>query len=91
MHPYKITSAHQLLLIDPLGRVEYSNWFQNNLNDNLFFFTDEAWFHLYSHHLKVVVRVLTLSSLEKDAGKRVWNCSSISLMKTFDFDIFNRM
>jgi hypothetical protein len=74
MHPYKITSAHQLLLIDPLGRVEYSNWF-----------------HLYSHHLKVVVRVLTLSSLEKDAGKRVWNCSSISLMKTFGFDIFNRM
>jgi hypothetical protein len=38
MHPYKITSAHQLLLIDPLGRVEYSNWFQNNLNDHFTFF-----------------------------------------------------
>jgi hypothetical protein len=50
MHPYKTSVLQQLLPIDIPRRLEYCQWFQNNLNDDqlldLTFFSDEAWFHL---------------------------------------------
>src|SRR5699024_11571821 len=50
MHLYKITTVQELSPVDFRRRMEYCNWFLNNLDDNrlldLSFFSDEAWFHL---------------------------------------------
>lgn len=49
-HAYKLQCFHELLPIDPPRRIEFCNWFQNNLNNeaalNTVFFSDEAWFYL---------------------------------------------
>lgn len=47
--PYRMTSVHELLPIDPPRRLQYCEWFSNVLNDELLditFYSDEAWFHL---------------------------------------------
>ncbi|KAJ3663138.1 hypothetical protein Zmor_007447 [Zophobas morio] len=50
MHLYKVSVVHELLPPDFERRINYCQWFNNNLNDDalldLTFFTDEAWFHL---------------------------------------------
>ncbi|KAJ3661413.1 hypothetical protein Zmor_005808 [Zophobas morio] len=49
MHPYKVSSIHELKPADYPRRVAYCEWFQNNMNNrilDLSFFSDEAWFHL---------------------------------------------
>lgn len=50
MYPYKTTVIHQLYPHDFQQRINYCNWFNNNLqDDNILdrvFFSDEAWFHL---------------------------------------------
>jgi hypothetical protein len=49
-HPYKVSVVQELLPLDFGKRVQYCNWFNENLNDDdildLTFFSDEAWFHL---------------------------------------------
>ncbi|KAJ3659405.1 hypothetical protein Zmor_011095 [Zophobas morio] len=46
MHPYKVSVVHELLPPDFERRINYCQWFNNNLNDDalldLTFFTDEA-------------------------------------------------
>jgi hypothetical protein len=48
--PYKVTTVQELLPNDPESRINYCNWFQNNLNNDrlldLSFFSDEAWCHV---------------------------------------------
>lgn len=51
MHPYRVTVTQQLLPVDIPRRIEYCQWFNENLrnDDNILdltFFSDEAWFHL---------------------------------------------
>lgn len=50
MHAYKVSVVQQILPRDHVTRVNYCNFFQENLNNDeildLSFFTDEAWFHL---------------------------------------------
>ncbi|CAH1107732.1 unnamed protein product [Psylliodes chrysocephalus] len=50
MHPYKVSVLQQLFPGDFVKRMEYCQWFNEQLNDNNLldrsFFTDEAWFHL---------------------------------------------
>lgn len=50
MFPYKMQMFHQLLPRDFQSRINYCQWFLNNINNNdilnLTWFTDEAWFHL---------------------------------------------
>lgn len=47
---YKLQCFHELLPVDYPRRVEFCQWFQNNLNNNdilnTVFFSDEAWFYL---------------------------------------------
>jgi hypothetical protein len=49
-HPYKVTTVQELLPNEPESRINYFNWFQNNLNNDrlldLSFFSDEAWCHV---------------------------------------------
>ncbi|KAJ3620702.1 hypothetical protein MTP99_004629 [Tenebrio molitor] len=50
LYPYKITTLQELRPGDSERRLEYCNWFLNNLNDDrlldISFFSDEAWVHL---------------------------------------------
>lgn len=50
MHPYKITLVQKILPRDHNSRMQYCNFFQENLNNDdvldLSFFSDEAWFYL---------------------------------------------
>lgn len=50
LHPYRLTSVHELLPVDPPVRLQFCEWFLNTLdNDDMLettFFSDEAWFHL---------------------------------------------
>lgn len=50
MYPYKITVVQELFDCDWRARVQYCEWFNENLNDdnvlNITFMSDEAWFHL---------------------------------------------
>ena len=56
MHPYKITLVQEILLLDHNSRMQYCNFFQENLNnDNVFdlgFFSSEAWFYLSGYVIK---------------------------------------
>ena len=50
MHPYKITLVQEILPRDHNSRLQYCNFFQENLNNDevldLSVFSDEAWFYL---------------------------------------------
>lgn len=50
MHPYRVTVMQQLLPVDIPQRIQYCQWFNDNLNTNdilnVTFMSDEAWFHL---------------------------------------------
>jgi hypothetical protein len=50
MHPYKVSVVQEILPRDHNSRMQYCNFFQQNLNNDdvfdLSFFTDESWFHL---------------------------------------------
>lgn len=50
LFPYRLTSVHELLPVDPPVRLQFCEWFLNTLdNDDMLektFFTDEAWFYL---------------------------------------------
>lgn len=50
MHPYKVQMFQELLPPDYDKRIQYCQWFTENLNNNdvlnKTFFSDEAWFHL---------------------------------------------
>lgn len=47
--PYRVTVMHELLPADYQKRIQYCNWFQQHMTDNMLnctYFSDEAWFHL---------------------------------------------
>lgn len=50
MYPYKLQVYHKILPRDFQPRINYCNWFVDNLNNDevldITFFSDEAWFHL---------------------------------------------
>jgi hypothetical protein len=50
LRPYKFTLVQQLYPPDYLQRIQFCNWYKNNLLDNdqqdITFFSAEAWFHL---------------------------------------------
>lgn len=51
LHPYRVSSSHELLAPDFAKRTEFCAWFKNNVADRvenlpIIFFSDEAWFHL---------------------------------------------
>lgn len=49
LYPYKISCLQELKGTDLAKRVNYCNWFQQNMTEeqlSLTFFTDEAWIHL---------------------------------------------
>jgi hypothetical protein len=52
LHPYKITSVHQLKERDNVMHVEYCQWFRDVIPTNgedtldVTFFINEVWFHL---------------------------------------------
>ncbi|EFA13024.1 hypothetical protein TcasGA2_TC011490 [Tribolium castaneum] len=51
MYPYRVQSVQELQLVDFSRRLQYCQWFLNNIANNnevleKIFFTDEAWFHL---------------------------------------------
>ena len=61
MHPYKITLVQEILLLDHNSRMQYCNFFQENLNnDDVFdlrFFSNEAWFYLSGYIIKQNYRI----------------------------------
>jgi hypothetical protein len=53
IQPYKITEVQVLSPADPGRRMNYFNWFIQSVNDGildqqLVFFSDNAWFHLHA-------------------------------------------
>jgi hypothetical protein len=54
LRPYKTTVIHALQLRDSASRVRFCNWFlqsviEDEINAQLTFFSDEAWFHLQGY------------------------------------------
>ncbi|KAI4471505.1 hypothetical protein MML48_1g11817 [Holotrichia oblita] len=49
MHPYRVTVTQQSLPINIPHRIQYCQWFNENLHNHIFdlaFMLDGAWFHL---------------------------------------------
>jgi hypothetical protein len=54
LRPYKTRVIHALQPCDPAGRVHFSSWFlqaviEGEIDPQLPFFSDEAWFHLQEY------------------------------------------
>lgn len=61
LYSYRINVVQELFQRDFPARIEYCQWFLNNLNNNntldLTFFTDEAWFYLSGYINKQNMRI----------------------------------